>query len=146
MSVNDKKVCEIIKDKINWSTGTSRSARIGDAFDLISLDRENNFPGDPNYAAAEHYFFARWLVGYTSVFGYILIQPMNLIYGAVKFLIPVELMPRFGKGPVTPTSPGELMWGARGANDGLGDTPFLPQGTPLFPLNTIKPDIPSVCK
>ncbi|MDQ6787418.1 MAG: hypothetical protein M3033_11485 [Acidobacteriota bacterium] len=142
MSVNDKKVCEIIKDKINWASGTSRPNHIGNAFDLISEDREKNFPGDPNYAAAEHYLFARWLVGYTSVFGYILIQPSNLIYSAVKGLIGAEHIPRFGKGPVTPASYGDFLWGGRGANDGLGDT-FT--RIDLFPRSS-KPDFPSACK
>src|SRR5262249_30292363 len=119
MGVDNQRVCEIITDKLNWSKGSSRPERIGDAFDLITQDRENAHAGDTNYAAAEHYLFARWLCANLGFLAWPWLQAGNLLYGALKAILPDRMIPRFGKGPTTPTSVDDVLWGMRGGNDGL---------------------------
>ncbi len=150
MAVDNKKVCEIIKEKIDWSSGASRPARIGYAFDLISIDRESRYKGDANYAAAEHYLFARWIVGYTYLFGLILMTAANFAYSVVKGLIQAvgaEQILRFGKGPVTPVSVEDFWWAERGAKDGLDDSFITESVTTMgFTLRSNKPEYPPACK
>lgn len=143
MAINKQKVCEIIKEKIDGSSGTSRRERISYAFDMISVDRENWSKGDPNYAVAEHYLFARWITGLLGSPGLILLTVANFTYSVVKSnlqLLGLEQLLRFGKGPVTPVSLDDFIWAERGANDGLGDTNVfhLPKSG--------KPDYPPACQ
>lgn len=139
MAVNKQKVCQIINEKIDRSSGTSRRERIGYAFDMISVDRENWYKGDQDYAVAEHYLFARWLTAWTGTPGLILLTATNFLYSSLKATlqtIGVEQLLRFGKGPVTPVSIDEFIWAERGANDGLGDRHYLvssPSGKPNYP-------------
>ena len=150
MAVDNKKVCEIIKEKIDRSTGASRPARIAYAFDMISNDRENYYKGDPNYAAAEHYLYARYIVGYTHLFGLILITAANFGYQVVKKIVDAlgeEEKLRFGKGPVTPASVEDFLWAERGGKDGLDDS-FITEGISAMGFNfrSNKPDYPPACK
>lgn len=150
MAIDNKKVCEIIKDRIDWSTGASRPARIGDAFDMINIAREGDFKGDPNYAVAEHYLFARWLTGYTHLFGYILLTAANFSYSVLKSLVEVfgqEQKIRLGNGPVTPASVEDFLWAQRGAKDGLDDS-FITESINTMGLNlrSTKPEYPPACK
>jgi hypothetical protein len=119
--VNDHRVYTILKEKLRLATGATLRDRLGDAFDLISHDRENNHKGDVDYAAAEHYLFSRWLVAYTSTPGWLAVAMAAGGYDLVKKLLGTGLIIRFGKGPVTPHTPGDVQWSRRGANDGLVD-------------------------
>jgi hypothetical protein len=122
MAVNDKRVCSIINEKLRMSKGATIAERLGDAFDLISEERENRHKGDVDYAAAEHYLFARWLIANTGIFGYPFLQLANFGYSGIKAILPDSMIARFGRGPVTPGSWEELKWGATGGNDGLEDS------------------------
>lgn len=139
MAINKQKVCEIIKEKIDGASGTTHRERISYAFDMINIDRENWAKGDPNYAVAEHYLFARWLTGLLGSPGFILLTWANFLYSVVKSNLQVlgaEQLLRFGKGPVTPVSLDDFLWAERGANDGLNDTSsfHLPKpGRPNYP-------------
>jgi hypothetical protein len=124
MAVDNRKVCKIITDKLNWSSGSNRRARLGSAFDLITYDREYGHQGDVNYAAAEHYLFARWLIAWTGYYGWALVQGANLAYPVAKLLLPLMQLARFGNGPVTPASVEDFLWGYRGCNDGLADCDY----------------------
>jgi hypothetical protein len=143
MGVDNQRVCEIITDKLKWSKGASRPERIGDAFDLISQDREGGYADNLNYAAAEHYLFARWLCANLGFLAWPWLQVGNLLYEGVKTILPDSMTPRFGKGPPAPSSPAELLWGARGGNDGLKDATFA-GGRWLNP-NADVPPPPSAC-
>lgn len=121
--LDDQKIYTVIKEKLHASSGKTIPGRLGYAFDMISHDRENFYKGDENYAAAEHYLFARWLVSYTGTAGYALVMLGAAGYTGIKLILPDAILQYFksGSGPVTPASAGDLHWASRGASDGLVD-------------------------
>ena len=118
-NLDNRKVATIIREKLALSSGPSRQDRLSNAFDLISDDRERTHPGDPEFAAAEHYLFSRWIINVTRSLGFPFVALASFSYFVFKVLIPASDLLRFGKGPVTRASLDEQRWSKAGMQDGF---------------------------
>lgn len=126
MSVNDEAVQKIIDAELtNYGWETDKCCgTIHDAF--RSLQRYRQIPGnsiDLNYAAAEHYLFARWMV----CSGNVSPTQMKVLvagYDAKKWLDSKSGTPNLEAvtaNPVSQPSWEVMSWGLKGCNEGGAD-------------------------
>ena len=122
-SVNDQRVYQIIKETLRNSMGSSIHEHLSSAWEIINYEREENHPGDVDYAAAEHYLYSRWIVSWTGVIGWVIIAISAGGYDLAKKYLPESVRSKLksGEGPVTPYAKGDVQWSHRGANDGKID-------------------------
>lgn len=138
-SVDDKTVRKLINEALTnagWKDDKSYGT-INKAFRALQAYRQK--PGnslDLNYAAAEHYMFARLLVA-TGRVSQTQMKAMTFAYDAKKWLDAKTGDPNkqaVTKNPVSPPSWAVMMWGMKGATEGGGDKDRLnPDGkVPLW--------------
>ena len=129
--VDNQEVYKIICNAMGVPWAETLGDRIGEAFDSVTSSREEAaHRGDVNFASAEHYLFARYVICWTGYVG------MPFVVGAIAgyvFLKQHPILRRLaavGKGPVTPASLADLYWQKSGCSDGLVDFNASPMSAP----------------
>ncbi len=121
--VDDAEVKAVIQGCYDRSSFKTEPARTEDAW-AESLKLRRKAPQDVNYAAAEHYLYAKFQGKKNGVIGAAAVGVGAIGYDAVKavlFGIGAEgILPDADGAPSRPTL-GSTEWGLKGAADGLGD-------------------------
>ncbi|GDX82104.1 hypothetical protein LBMAG42_39150 [Deltaproteobacteria bacterium] len=121
--VDDAEVKAVIQGCYDRSSFKTEPARTEDAW-AESLKLRRKAPQDVNYAAAEHYLYAKFQGKKNGVVGAAAVGVGAMGYDAVKavlFGVGAEgILPDTDGAPSRPTL-GSTEWGLKGAADGLGD-------------------------
>ena len=121
--VDDAEVKKIIQGCYDRSSFKQEPARTEDAW-AESLKLRRKAPQDVNYAAAEHYLYAKFQGKKNGVLGAAAVGVGAAGYDAVKAVLfgigAQGILPSDDGTPSRPTL-GSTEWGLKGAADGLGD-------------------------
>ena len=138
--VNDAIVSRIIEDALIKEQGATINEKVYKAFRTLQSRRRTNKEWvNVELAAAEHYMYSRFLSGSTG-------DPMVLtaptLYNLKKklfFFLDIQEMMTTSPYPCLPPSDESVVWGERGAADGLLDFKFANPSTDFKVGGALKP-------
>jgi hypothetical protein len=139
--VNDAMVVRHIENAIlkEMSSGGTINEKVGRAFRALQSQRRSKEWVDPDLAAAEHYLYARFLAGKT---GDPLVTQAPKFYSLKKkfyFALEIEDWMTTSGYPCLPPTEESVVWGERGAMDGLRDFKFMNPATDFTVGGAVKP-------
>lgn len=137
--VNDAMVIRHIENALAKETGGTINEKVGKAFRALQSKRRSKEWVDPDLAAAEHYLYARFLAGVT---GDPLVTQAPRFYNIKKkifFALEIENLMTTSAYPCLPPTEESVVWGERGAMDGLKDFKFMNSATDFTIGGSVEP-------
>jgi hypothetical protein len=137
--VNEAIVIRHIENALAKETGGTVNEKVGKAFRALQSKRRSNEWVDPDLAAAEHYLYARFLAGIT---GDPIVSQAPRFYNIKKkifFALEIENLMTTSKYPCLPPTEESVVWGERGALDGLKDFKYMNPSTDFKVGEALKP-------